>query len=193
MAIKNQKKRLLSLAVCGALILALVPLVWHLAFLMQPTVDDIPQRPDYLKKPLDLTQLDAPQPTKAWLNELQSLVSHYNENANGIELSEHGVKGNLPKSVAAGMAENANSLLTEINDRFDQPVAKLIGSTWYQAPSRFRIDFRSVRDAGDPNNNKLIFTISHDDCGRYEYDFEIQDEGLARVTDERYDSYGIGW
>ena len=122
-----------------------------------------------------------------FLLKLHSLVENYNSEARGIELSEHGVDGHLNDAEAKRLAAFANAIIDKLNASFDKPVAQKIGESWYQVPSRFKI-----KEAEAHSGVARTFTVSHHNCGVYEYDF-IVDAGVGTVVGNRYDSLGISW
>ncbi len=124
---------------------------------------------------------------RPFLLQLDSLVGKYNSEARGIELSEHGVDGHLNDAEARRLADFANAIIDDLNNRFDRPVARTIGDTWYQVPSRF-----NITEAEPHDGISRTFTVSHLNCGLHEYDFVV-DEGLGIVVADRYDSLGINW
>lgn len=128
-----------------------------------------------------------PDKLQPFLTQLVKLIGQYNSEAHGIELSEHGVKGQLDEDDAKRMAGFANSLLERINEDFDKPVSRTIGESWYQVPSRFKIAETDPHDG-----TTLTFTVSHHNCGLHEFDFVITN-GKGRVIADRYDSLGIDW
>ena len=115
------------------------------------------------------------------------LVDEYNRDANGIELSRHGIEEQLDQSEAAKMREFANTIIQKINLFFNEPVCKPIGDSWYQVPSQFRI---AETDSYDGQTK--TFTISHHDCGLHEFDFIVRDK-IGEVVAYRYDSLEIDW
>ena len=130
---------------------------------------------------------DYPTDIQPLLAKLDSLVGKYNSETRSIELSQHGVDGHLKDETASQLAELANAILNELNNSFDEPVARIIGETWYQVPSRFMIAETESHDG-----ISATFTISHHNCGVHEYDF-IVDGGIGIVVAHRYDSLGINW
>ena len=104
-----------------------------------------------------------------------------------MALSQHGVDGHLGEEAAKTKAAFANSVLADINRKFDRPVSQLIGERWYQVPSRF-----DITEARSSEQETPAFTISHHNCGLYEFDFTV-DDGVGRVVANRYDSLGINW
>jgi hypothetical protein len=144
-----------------------------------------------LPESMDVNQFDASPEVKRVLTEIKESIDRYNRVARGIELSEHGVKGHLSDATAAKMAQNANRLISDINSHFTTPVCKYIGATWYQVPSRFCLNVQE--NASTRKRDAPCFTISHHNCGLYEYDFVINNNGFAEVVAERYDDLDIQW
>lgn len=144
-----------------------------------------------LSESLDAEQLGASPGVRQALKRLESLIDRYNRDGYGVKLSEHGINGNLSDQNAKEIARNANKLLAEINGIFDRPVCRLIEAQWYQVPSRFRLTVQNTRSIRDQYPN--CFTISHQDCGLYEFDFVVNVDGSAKVVGERYNDLGGLW
>ena len=122
-----------------------------------------------------------------FLTTVAGLVDRYNSDARGVELSQHGVEGQLNDAEAKSLAKLANIILDEINHNFDKPVSKTIAESWYQVPARFNIVKTKPHDG-----KSTTFTISHLNCGLHEFDFIIVG-GSGIVVAERYDSLNIDW
>ena len=97
--------------------------------------------------------------------------------------------GHLAGEEKKMMVAEGNRMLDDINARFATPVCQTIGASWQQVPHRFEL----IAIPDESNRGPQLFRISHYNCGRHEFDFNIDAYGLGQVIAERYNGLSRSW